>query len=173
MKKTGAVILIGVIIVVGVAILPSFSQGTGNLAVDANGAELRLRGGLFAGVTVQSGSQPSKIPAKVYTPTRLRLTRKANGDTWRIDSQGPWGKLARIKVQEDQTTTVKLGPPLLLRPRVTVGGGLVQVEYSIFGQAGERYVNRVTRNNGLAAAPRVQIVDPNGKVLAAGQFAYG
>lgn len=172
MKKRGILISVGIIAVALGAVLFLW-QSKGYIALETPGAELYLRTGLFTRATVRTGSGPREVPARVYAPSRLRLTRTKDGDTWQLESRGPWGELARIKVESGRTTTVKFGPPLLIRPEVRLGGGQVSVDLSIIGQAGETYRNVITKNNRMVSEPEVKIIDPSGTVLASGRFKYG
>jgi len=147
----------------------------GYIKIDASGATatLQLRGGLFSKKTVTSGAQSAAVRAGLHDPQRLYLRREQNGDTWQIDSRGPWGKLARIKVEKNETTVLKLGPPLLIKPGVSSRGSQVLIDFSIIGQAEERYGNVITKNGRRASTPGLKIMDKAGNVLAAGKFEYG
>ncbi len=92
---------------------------------------------------------------------------------WQISSRGPWGDLSRVKVKNEETTVVKLGPPLLIKPKISQRSSLVSIDFSMTGQAGEHYSASVTKNGRRLAAPGLKIVDEAGKVLASGKFEYG
>ena len=150
-----------------------FSQQKGYIKIDGPGAELQLGSGLFSTARITSGQEPVALRARAYRPKRLSIAMKENGSTWRIDSRGPWGDLSRVKVKNDETTVLKLGPPLLIKPKVSQRSSLVSVDFSIIGQAGEHYGAGIAKNGRRLAAPGLKIVDEAGEVLASGKFAYG
>ena len=150
-----------------------FSQQEGYIRIDGSGAELQLGSGLFSTTTIASGLKPVALRARAYRPKRLSIAMKENGNTWRIDSRGPWGKLSKIEVKNDETTVVRLGPPLLIKPKISQRSSLVSVDFSMIGQAGEHYSASVAKNGKRLAAPGLKIVDEAGKVLASGKFEYG
>ena len=150
-----------------------YSQQKGYIKIDGSGAELQLGSGLLSTTKITSGPKPVTLRARAYRPKRLSISMKENGDTWRIDSRGPWGNLSRVKVKNDETTLLKLGPPLLIKPKVSQRSSLVSVDFSIIGQAGEHYGNSIMKNNRRVSAPKLKIVDETGEVVASGKFAYG
>jgi len=147
----------------------------GYIEIDTSGipATLRLHHGPFSRTTVSSDKQPSAIRVDLYYPQLLQLRGGQDGDTWQIDSSGPWGRLENIRVNKNETTVLKLGPPLLVKTNVTNRNSLVLIAFSITGQAGERYGNVITKNGLRASTPELKIIDEAGKVLAAGRFQYG
>jgi len=174
MKK---VILISVIVVAATACLVFLYVSTrpkGYISIDVAGAEMQLAGGRFSGVEVRSSKGPARVTVGTYSPQNLAIQMKQDGDTWGIESSGPWGTLAQVKVQKDQTTALKLGPPLLVKPEVRRGSPQqVSVGLTIFGQAGEKYRNVITKNGEPISPPKVKIVDEAGTVIASGRFEYG
>jgi hypothetical protein len=96
-----------------------------------------------------------------------------NGDTWQLQSHGPWGQLDRLKIEKNRTTALELGPPLRIDPHVGIWLGQVRVALRLFGRAGEMYQNTILKNNQRMAAPKVRIVDAAGMLLTSGQFEYG
>ncbi len=114
--------------------------------------------------------------AKLFWPSspvakRIELTaaetKDANGDVWSL--QLLKGQSSQIIAQAG----VKPGPPLLVKPEVTVRGRTIVVGAAVQGQAGEKYVPGVQRNDKWLPAPKFKLISENGKVLAAGQFEYG
>jgi len=149
-------------------------QPKGFIKIDAAGAELKLQGGSFGRTKTASSTGPVTVSTGTYRPQHLVITTGQNGDRWQIESRGPWGKLEQIKVKENQTTILELGPPFIIKPEVSKNSPQqVSVGLSIVGQAGEQYRNVVTKNNQRVPAPKVKIVDESGTVLAAGSFEYG
>ncbi len=177
MKKRDIWISIA-IIAAAVLLLYSYSQGKsqkGQIKIDAGGAEakLQLAGGLFDKATISSGAEPTKVSARAHRPQHLSLSMKQGGDTWRIDSSGPWGKLSTISVTNNNTTALKLGPPLLIKPSVNKSSSLVSIGLSIIGRTGVHYRPEITKNGKRLPTPKLKIVDETGNVLATGKFEYG
>ncbi|MFB0554292.1 MAG: hypothetical protein ACETWQ_13375 [Phycisphaerae bacterium] len=169
MKKRDVWISVA-IIAASLLLLYSYSQGTGQIKIDAGGAlaTLQLHSGLLSKATISSGAEPSTVSSRVHRPVQLSMSMKQNGNTWRIDSRGPWGKLSTIKVSNNNTTVLKLGPPFLIKPKVRKSGSRISVDFAIIGQAGEQY-----QNYRRSSAPKVKIIDETGNVLASGKFEYG
>ena len=175
MKRTDIWISVG-IIAAALAAFYFYTQRKGYIRVDAGGASasLQLRSGWLSEAYIGSDSGPVVVPARPSRPERLRIIKKENGSAWQLDTTGPWGELAQIKVKNRQTTLVRLGPPFLIKPTIQRSSSNVSIGLSIIGQAGEQYgVRQVTKDAKQLAAPDVKIVDEAGKVLAAGKFAYG
>ena len=90
-----------------------------------------------------------------------------NGDKWVLDlakGQAPSGL---------KSNGAKPGPPLLVKTDVQTGGREVSIGLVVEGQAGEKYVGGVKKNEQLQPPPRFKIVDKAGKVLNTGKFEYG
>lgn len=150
------------------------TQPKGFIRIDAAGAEMQLSGGRFGLKKTISSAGPVTASTGTYKPQRLLITAKQNGDTWRLESRGPWGKLEQIQVKDKETTVLELGPPFIIKPEVRKSGPQqVSIGLSIVGKAGEQYRNVVTKNYQSVPAPKVKIVDEAGTVLASGNFAYG
>jgi hypothetical protein len=172
MKSRYALLLLG-IGAVALAGIHRIAHQEGYLAIDAPGVTLQLQGGFGHHRTLSSGLQRTAVPARLYRPVRLDMTRTQDGDTWRMHSGGPWGELSRITVERGQTTAVELGPPLTIKPLVEVIPGQVFIGLRIFGRAGEQYSNLVYRNDRRIETPKVTILSEGGTTLAFGSFAYG
>jgi hypothetical protein len=169
MKKRD-VLVSAAIIAIALGSTLALMQRKGRIAFSTPGAQLQLQGLLF-GMTLASSQQPIEVPARTYTVRRLVLTANQDGQVWQMTSQNPWG---RIKVQPGTTTAVKqCGPPFEIVPQISIHRGIANVDFSIIGQGGERYSKVVTKNGKLVPAPRVEILDEQGRTLASGQFEYG
>ena len=105
MKKRDILLAAGIIAIALLAML-FLSQRKGYIKVETLGVELHLRGGLGGGVTVRSGSRAVAVPARKYRPSRLQITARENGSTWKLLSQGPWGTLNRVAVASGETTSI-------------------------------------------------------------------
>ncbi len=171
-KKKNIWISIGIIAAVVLA-FHYYPRQQGYIKIDTAGVEMQLHGGWFSKTRIASGAEPATVKARVYSAGRMSITAKQDGDTWRINSFGPWGKLAKIKVKENETTVLELGPPLLIKPSIRKSSSLVSIGLSIIGQAGEHYSTTITKNARGLPAPGLKIVDEAGNVLASGKFEYG
>jgi hypothetical protein len=172
MKDKFALLSVGLI---GVALLYTFllTRATGSLTVATPGVELQLKGGFGSGMVLRCGEEAHVVPARTYRPTTLLVKLDQNGDTWQLQSHGPWGHLGHIKVEKNRTTALELGPPLRIDPHVGIYPGQVRVTLRLVGRAGEMYQNTILKNNQRVAAPNVRIVDEAGMLLASGAFQYG
>jgi len=129
---------------------------------------LQLRSGWLTKATISSGAEPATVNARVHKPEWLKISMQQGSNTWRLDSRGPWGDLSTIKVTNNNTTVLKLGPLFLIKPKVRKSGSRVSIDFAIIGRAGEHY-----RNSRRSSAPKLKIVDETGSVLATGKFEYG
>ena len=163
------------IIAAAVLLVYSYSQGKGQIKIDAGGAAatLQLRSGWLSKATISSGAEPATVSGRVHRPQRLSLSMKQDSNTWQIDSRGPWGDLSTIKVKNNDTTVLKLGPPFLIKPKVPKSGSRISIDFAVIGQAGEKYQNFARKNNRAVPAAKANIIDETGNVLASGKFAYG
>lgn len=171
MKKRDIWISIAIIVVALVGFY-FYVQGEGQIKIETAGVEMQLYGGLFNKPKVTSQS-PITVKARSYRPESLSIAAKQHGDTWRLYSRGPWGKLKRITVKGNKTTVLQPGPPFLIKPDLYKSSSVVTIGLSIIGRAGEHYSAAVSKNGRRPAAPALKIVDESGKVLASGRFTYG
>lgn len=161
--------------IIAVALGSTFvlARSKGHIAFSTPGAQLQLRYLVARTMTLTASAQPIEVPARTYTPRWLRITANKDGQTWQMTCQGPWDRISRIKVEPGETTPVKCGAPFRIVPETTIGPGQVNVDFLIVGQGGEWYSQVITKNGNRASAPRVEILDEQGGILASGQFAYG
>ncbi|MHC4573146.1 MAG: hypothetical protein ACYS76_03285 [Planctomycetota bacterium] len=172
MKKRNVWITVAIIAVVG-PVFYVYAGREGRIKIDTPGVRMKLRAGWFRTLRLSSTAQPVTVRARAYRPQLLSMTMEQDGDKWQIKSRGPWGKLKKIRVKNNGTTTIKPGPPILVKPRVYPRGSNVFVGLSLVGRAGEYYRAAVAKNGKVLAAPRLQIVDEKGNILASGKFEYG
>jgi len=174
MKKKDICISLVIIAVSGGA-LYVYTQRTGSIRLDTGDAEgtLELRSNLLGRSAIRSGQQPVEVYARIHRPQHLRLSINQGGHEYFILSQGPWGGLARIKVKNNQTTNLRLGPPLMIKPKVQKRNSVIEIQFDIVGQAGEQYEKFVRKNNRYVAGTSLKIVDKAGNVLEKGKFRYG
>jgi hypothetical protein len=175
MKKKGVFLVFVVILAAAFLAFCFWPRDKGYIKIDASGADatLYLHRCLFSTTTVTAGVKPTIVRAQSYQPRKLYLRGERDGNIWQIESNGPWGKLRNIEVNKDGTSVLKLGPPLVIKPNVTKRNSQVSIDFTITGQAGERYENVITKNGRRVFPPEVKIIDEGGKVLAAGRFQYG
>jgi len=163
--------------IVAAAVLLLFlsSQGKGQIKIDAGGAvtTLRLSNNWLSKTTISSGAEPATVSARLHRPQWLKISMQQGGDTWQLETRGPWGDLSTIRVKNNDTTVLQLGPPFQIKPEVRHTGSRVSIDFNIIGKAGEHYRNVIMQNNKRAPAPKVKIIDEDGNVLASGKFEYG
>lgn len=164
-----------VIIAVSGGVLHFYTRRNGYVQLDAGRADaaLELHSSLFSKATVRSDQKPMAVRARIHRPQHLRLLINHNKDKYILLSQGPWGDLARIHVKNNQTTSLRLGPPLFIKPKVQKNGSVVMIEFGIVGQAGEQYEKFVRKNNRAVAGASIKILNEAGNMLESGQFRYG
>ena len=174
MKKKDILISLAIIALSGLILL-YYSQRKGFVGIDAGGADalLHLRSSWLTSVRIASGGEPVAISARIHRPQFLSLSMKQDGHTWHIESRGPWGDLSTIKVRNNETTALRLGPPFLIKPEINKKTSLLSIDYAIIGQAGEQYQNFITKNNRAITGAKIKIVDEAGNVLKSGKFKYG
>jgi len=174
MKKNDIWISLAIITAAGLVLL-FYTQRKGFVGIDAGGADavLELNSSWIAQTTITSAVEPAKIGARIYRPQLLKLSMRRGGNTWRIESRGPWGDISKIKVRNKEATAIKLGPPFLIKPEVNKNGSILSIGYAVIGRAGEKYDNNVTKNNRAITGAKIKIVDETGNVLESGSFKYG
>lgn len=174
MKKRDIWISIAIIAGAGLILFLSL-QRKGRVQIDAGGAvaTLRLSNSWFGNAMINSEDQPSKVSARLHRPQWLKISMQQGSDTWRLETRGPWGELSTIRVKNNDTTVLKLGPPFQIKTKALYTGSKVSIDFNIIGKAGEHYRNVITQNNKRASAPGVKIIDEDGSVLVSGKFEYG
>lgn len=175
MNKKRKDILISLAIIaacVGVLLLYSFTNSLvhGYIKLDSGDAKavLILRGNLFSRDFRITEKEPVLINTRVTKPKSLTILKTQDSNSLQLVSYGPWGDLSRITIKNNETLSLKAGPPLVIEPIVNKQAGIVSIGFSVAGQAGECYQIPRAKTN-----PKVKIVDENGKILASGNFAYG
>ena len=163
------------IITAAVLLIFSFSRAKGRIKIEAGGADttLHLSSNWLSAATVNSGGRPCKVSARLHRPQWMKLSMKQDENTWQLETRGPWGQLTTIRVNNNDTTVLKLGPPFQIKTKAHYTGTKVAIDFNIIGQAGEHYRNVIVCNNKRAPAPKVKIIDEAGNVLASGKFEYG
>ena len=163
------------IIAAAVLFLFLSSQKKGLIKFDTGGAvtTMRLSSNWLGNATISSEVQPSIVSARLHRPQWLNVLMQQGSDKWQLESRGPWGELSTIRVKNNETTVLKLGPPFQIKTKALFTGSKVSIDFAIIGQAGEHYRNSIMQNNKRASAPKLKIIDEAGNVLASGKFEYG
>ena len=163
------------IIAASAAVIYHSTQGKGYIEIDTGGADatLELRNSMFGNATINSNERPTEVRAIIHRPRRLNLSMKQDGQTWQINSSGPWANLSKIKVKNNDTTTLRCGPPFLIKPSIYNTGNRLSIDFAIIGQGGEQYQKYALKNNRLASEAKIKIIDEVGNVLESGKFQYG
>jgi hypothetical protein len=171
--KTKSIWISIAIIIAALLAFHFFTRQEGRIKIDTDGVEMQLRSGWFSKIRITSGADPATVNARVYRPRSISLAGQKGGNEWIINGFGPWGKLAKIKVKEDQTTVLKPGPPFNVKTNVRRRGQNLSIGLLVIGQAGEHYSAEVRTRRGSLPAPRLKIVDESGKVLVSDKFKFG
>lgn len=174
MKKKDIEISLAIIAAAGLMLL-LYSQRTGYVGIDAGGADavMRLRNNWLGHTTVTSADKAAPIKARIYRPQSLSLSVNHAGHTWKIESRGPWASLSKILVRNNEMTAVSLGPPFLVRLKVSKNGSTISVGFTIIGRAGEQYQNIIRKDNRAVTGAKIKILDEKGAILESGSFKYG
>jgi len=163
------------IIAASVAVIHYYTQGKGYIEIDTGGtdATLQLRSSLFGNTTISSGAGSAEVRAIIHRPRHLRMATKHDGHNYQIDSDGPWGSLSKINVKKNVTTSLRCGPPFVIKPNIHNNGNRILIDFAIFGQAGEQYRKYALKNNQTISGARLRIIDEAGNVLETSKFQYG
>jgi len=173
MKRKDILISLAIILTsLGVLYLYTFTSSLvhGYIQLESGNANafLKLGGNFFSKGVEVSGSEPVKINSKVLRPRYLQISKTLDDKTIKLTSYGPWGDFSRIKIKNNETLSLKVGPPLLIKPDIKKQGNTVSVGFSVYGQGGERY--SIPR---LPKTPKIKIMDEHGNNLISGSFSYG
>jgi hypothetical protein len=144
----------------------------GTLDLGGADAEVQLlsSNGLFR---LGPGGGPHRLPAGRYRAIRLILRRRDGGAEWTLSSSYPEGALSGFAIEPGATTTIEAGEPLVGRVTAQPRGPSVEIEFGVFGQAGEDYEAGARKNGRRQPAPKFRIVGESGEVAASGSFRYG
>ncbi len=129
-----------------------------------------------SGYFVLGGSEGKwDLPTGRYVTRGLALSATdEKGDRWVLRMGSKLGKLSTFRIREDETTSVKMGPPLTVQTDARQASrGQVAIGLSVTGQGGEEYTAGVTKNGSTGSPPKFKIVDESGKVLTSGAVEYG
>lgn len=177
MKRIGLCVTVAAILAASAVL----AADMGRLKLEGEGVEITLKSG-SAAVTLNARDAELSAAAGKYAPASIVLTRKqitsTNGtkaqSNWKLQSAGPWGKLADLQVEPGKPTVVKVGQPLTLSVTPRQGGGSISFSFAMLGAAGETYSPLAYKDDKPnAVPPKITILDESGKVLEAGSFSFG
>jgi len=121
-----------------------------------------------------------QLPADRYAGVYAGLEKKdASGNVWTLSgglgsAAGDLGALNSFVIRPGETTSIKLGPPFVVKTDVQRhGAGLVTIGLVLTGCAGEQYRPDFQRNHKRAPQRTFKIVDEKGNMLVADKFQYG
>jgi hypothetical protein len=148
--------------------------GTLNLG----GTQINLKLWSEAAEQFLSGAENQwQLPVGKYSPRDFSKLIKmdSEGNKWTFTGSRNVGQLAEFEIMAGQETEFKIGPPFLVIPKATVRANpaKIDISFTLQGQAGEQYGNRVTKNGREQPRPRFEIMDESGNILASGKFEYG
>ena len=152
----------------------------GTLAVEPNDTTAELR--LWSDAADQhllEGRQ-WQLPIGKYKGINAILRKTdASGDVWTFGSSSSSalahpGALDFFTIRPGQTTSIKLGPPFVVKTDVQKGpSGTASISLVLAGCGAEEYQAGFRRNNRRAPEREFKIVDEQGNVLVADKFKYG
>jgi hypothetical protein len=130
--------------------------------------------GEAGGLRLTGDSRKVKVPAGEYRIVSCNLEGQDDGgDPWRIVGQGDWN-LSTVEIAPGENVAMKLGQPLTATITAGRNGDSFNLGLEIKGQGGETYApNTFMKNGSPVPAPRFEVRDSRGEIIARGQFAYG
>ena len=175
--KTKILIILGIFLLLAVIWAEGFGpKSMGYIQINTPGFDtsIDLRSGFWNKKSIRSGDGAVSVPVGTYKPGNILLKANEKRRGWTISCYaGPWGDLDTIKVEKDKTTTLKLGPPFVVKAGVQRRRGVVSIGYTLIGQSGVHWQENTMALGKAPKPPSLKIVDENGKILASGKFEYG
>ena len=114
----------------------------------------------------------ASVVAGKYTVLQMNLTQwDEAGAEWAISGRG--GKGGNFQILPDQTLQLQLGPPLKASIEVDQNNGTALMTFLLVGRGEEVYAGGASKDGKMQPAPKFEILDETGKVLATGTFEYG
>ncbi|HUX01959.1 MAG TPA: hypothetical protein VMY35_13370 [Phycisphaerae bacterium] len=114
----------------------------------------------------------ASVVAGKYTVLQMTLAQRDEaGAEWTLSGRG--GKGETFQILSDQTLQLQLGPPLKASVEVRQTDGATSMTFSLIGRGEEVYAGGASKDGKMQPAPKLEILDETGKVLAIGTFAYG
>jgi len=151
----------------------------GTLVIESNDADMELR--LWSDAADQHLSQGRQwqLPAGEYNAIHAILTKAdSSGDVWALSSNSFFtltrlGRLEHFTIEPGKTTSIKIGPPLVVKADIgTAGSERVSISPVFVGCAGEEYTAACRQGQQRPSPIPFKIVDEEGTVLIADNFTY-
>jgi hypothetical protein len=130
---------------------------------------------IFLGIALIVWAYATKEPVE-EGPSKLKYKAVSNHEDIILAVARQYldtGPLRDFEIRAGQTTLFKIGSPLMIKPKVQKRKSVVEIQFDIFGQAGEQYENFVRKDNRTIGRAGVQVIDEKGNVLESGKFRYG
>lgn len=152
----------------------------GTLAIEPNDApiDLKLWSDAADQYLWQSGTW--QLPTGTYKAVNLTLEKvDASGDLWRFSlatnrAVNHLGALDFFAIEPGQATTIRIGPPFVVRADVEeTAPGVVSIAAVLVGCGGEEYDIGIRRNRKPLPEPAFRVVNEEGTVLVDDRFQYG
>jgi hypothetical protein len=123
---------------------------------------------------LNGGARRVKVPAGEYRFAGCSFEGEDDeGNPWRIIGQGSW-TLPVIDVAAGKKVPVEFGLPLTASITASRSGDSFNLVLQIKGQGGETYsAGSFLRGGGMLPAPRFEVRNGEGEIVASADFAYG
>jgi hypothetical protein len=115
-----------------------------------------------------------QLPVGTYQIAGLGLAAKdKEGADWTMQCLRPPQDKRQFEIRKGETTSITLGPSLVVASDVTPERGGVSVGVTVTGRSGELYLAGAVKAGTQQGPPTVKILDEKGTVLASGAVTYG
>ncbi|MDD2710596.1 MAG: hypothetical protein PHV34_21665 [Verrucomicrobiae bacterium] len=122
--------------------------------------------------TVSSATGQFDVPAGSYEVSIYQVRKIMAGRQWTLVGSSLPGQYRKIK-STGEPVSLRLGEDLRICPQVSIGEGMVWINCRLRGSLNEEYRAAVVENGQVHAAPKFQVMDESGRVMASGQFEFG
>ncbi len=151
----------------------------GALETQGKGVELLLFTPEVGLVTLHGPRTQWALPAGAYTLMQWHLTLNDETETrWDLYPPVVPERRQTFQIAEGETYELKIGLPLRVETRVSVGSASngarrrVSVRYRLRGQGGEEYAGRAYRNGRPYRPAQIRFLDETGRVLETGTLKH-
>jgi hypothetical protein len=152
----------------------------GSLVLESNDVDAELRLWSDAADQHLSLGRQWQLPAGEYKGTHAILAMvDASGDVWTLSSNSSsaftrLGALEHFTIQPDQTTSIRIGPPFVVKADIQPAGSeRVSISPVLVGCGGEEYTAVCQQGRQRPSPIAFKIVDEEGTVLVTDRFQYG
>lgn len=122
---------------------------------------------------IETKAAKVRVPAGRYSTVSGELVANDGKANWRLQFGGDPGRLGTFVVNAGETLALALGPPLAPTAKVSQADRTVLFDYVLEGRSGEVYAAAATRDNTRLPPPKLEVVDPSGKIIYTGAFEFG